>query len=162
MNKDIIYSKILDFLSIKDRTEYEVRQRIKRYLLKSDVSRDGKDEIEQEVIDQLYELHLLDDLAYGKKFVSQKLANKKPESKSALYIFLYKKGLSKANILAALTDFSTDIELSRAKNVAISKLRGMVDMPILKQKQRLYRYLLSKRFPVSTINSVIDTLPELK
>ena len=162
VNEEFLYSKILTFLSLKDRTEYEIRQRAVRYLQKSPLSRDEKQGLIEKIVKELYALKLLDDSAYASKFVSQKIAGTKPESKYTIRQFLVKKGVAKQIIDSALTEYVSDMEFEKALEAAKNKLSTMRETDKYKRKVKLFRYLNSKRFPSHVIYSVIDTITELK
>ncbi|HEY3875180.1 MAG TPA: RecX family transcriptional regulator, partial [Candidatus Kapabacteria bacterium] len=138
----------LHFLNYRARSEKEIRERLQKEEI--------PDDIILRVIEFLKEQKLVDDEAWSKAFVNDKLVRKPVSSKQLAY-GLARKGVPKEVIeqtLASLNEEETDE--TRAQRAAEKRwpriLRSESDPK--KREQKLYTFLASRGFAMQTIRDV--------
>ncbi len=133
------YAKILNFLSFRPRTEFEVRSRLKKY---------GVEEAEsiEWVIKKLVDRGYLSDLAFAKWFVESRMGNR-PRSKQHLSAELRAKGVDVSVINQALVgiDETGPLETLIAKKSALSR-------------DKLLAFLLRRGFKYSLVQAKLDEM----
>lgn len=133
------YAKILNFLSFRPRTEFEVRSRLKKY---------GVEEAEsiEWVINKLVDRGYLSDLAFAKWFVESRMGNR-PRSKQHLSAELRAKGVDVSVINQALVgiDETGPLEALIAKKSALSR-------------DKLLGFLLRRGFKYTVVQAKLDEL----
>ncbi len=135
----------LAFLNYRARSEKEIRDRLKR--------EDIPEGVTTRVLEFLGEYGLVNDGAWSKAFVNDKL-NRKPVSAKQLEIALSQKGVSKEVIgqtLEELNSRQTDEE--RAMLAAEKRWQRILrtESDARKQKQKLYTFLASRGFSFAII-----------
>lgn len=140
--------KALDYLSVKNRTSFEIR----KYLMKKGFSAD----IIAEVVLKLEESGLIDDMKYALSYTRLR-REAKPVGKNLIRNELQRKGLPRATIRKAIEEsgISNDI-IEEVLSLARKKLNS------LKGKKNAYRkvgYFLTQRgFDYETIHRVMAQL----
>lgn len=155
---EVVRSKLLNFLSYRDRTVWELRQAISKYLLKYDISADDEASLAEELFEWLEELDFVDDYAFAKNYFLAKTSSSRPTSRVAMASFLRKCGISREIIDKVFADYSDKYdEPILIAEILDKKWRFMDTSDFYKARQKLVKYLLGKGFSSSSIYSVIDT-----
>ncbi len=150
----------LHYLNYRARSEKEIRERLEK--------EDIPDAIILRVLERLKEHKLVDDEAWSKSFVNDKLA-RKPVSSKQLAFGLGQKGVPKDVIeetIAKLNENESDEERAlQAAHKRWPRILKSEDDP-RKQKQKLYTFLAGRGFSFKTINEVykkirVDPLDEM-
>lgn len=113
-------------------------------------------EIIELVIEYLKEYHYLDDMQFSIDYINSRKNNK------GLKVLLYElknKGVSEAALEEVKEEFS-DIETDAVIRRLISKKGIDPNTEDRKQREKLYRFLLSRGFSYSDISNVISDLKE--
>ncbi len=108
----------------------------------------------EEALERLKENHYLDDKEYAQLFIESRL-RKKPQSIKLMKWDLRKKGLASDTIEQSLEKEAID-EVEMARLAAQKKLKGLMRFPALKQKEKLYRFLLGRGFSSSIIFQILN------
>lgn len=137
-----IYAKILNYLSYRPRSQSEVEQRLRRYLL----GHDNQAAVIAQIIARLTKNGYLDDLAFATWFVESRNTNR-PRSRVHLTAELMGKGVSRELIQQVLLAHTDDEEVIRQ---LIAKKRGM-------DEDKLKNYLLRRGFSYQLILRVLAT-----
>jgi len=145
---DWIYSKILLFISYKERTEFEVIRKLRILFGRQYIIDSRKAEIQNKILDNLYNLKLLDDRKYSKMYIKEKIEGEKPVSKPKIISFLIKKGVPRNIIEDYIELYDFDVEFEFVKK-EISRGRAT-------------KYLLQKGYSLDVIKGVVDTLEDVK
>lgn len=150
----------LHYLNYRARSEKEIRERLEK--------EDIPEAIVLRVLERLKEHKLVDDEAWSKSFVNDKLA-RKPVSSKQLAFGLGQKGVPKDVIeetIAKLNENESDEERAlQAAHKRWPRILKSEDDP-RKQKQKLYTFLAGRGFSFETINEVykkirVDPLDEM-
>jgi len=138
-----VYQQCLRLISLRSRSEQELRDRIKR--TKANV------QIQDSVIQRLKDTGLVDDPAFAKEWVENRLAFR-PRSAWALKQELRQKGIANSTIQNALREFDDEDAAYKAASKAARKLaEGSWDH----FERRLTAYLRRRGFQYSTISTVV-------
>ena len=140
------------FINTRRRSEREVAQKLKGY--------DFDKEIIEEVTTSLKAIGLIDDLAFARSFIHDKLIGK-PHSAKRLELDLKKKGIAKDVTAEALKEVAGDeSEEDRAYKTAEKKWQQLErrETDIKKRKQKLFTFLASRGFAFDVIRIVITKL----
>ena len=161
--KGKVHAKVLNFLSYKLRSESEVSDKLEQCLRKyKSISKSEKEEISDEIIENLRKVDLLDDDVFTTSFVNEKIRSPKPVSKWHIKRFLIKKGVQEKVIERALKAYSKEVEIDKISQDARKKFSSLGKLDKLKQKKRLYDYLGRKGYPYDKIRFVVDSLCNVK
>ena len=138
----------LAYLNYRARSEKEIRERLQK--------EDIPEPIILRALEYLKELKLVDDEAWSKSFVNDKLVRKSVSSRQ-LAFGLKQKGVSKEVIEETISDLNAnETDAIRAMRAAEKRwpriLRSESDPR--KQKQKLYTFLASRGFSFEVINEV--------
>ncbi len=112
-----------------------------------------KNEEVDEAVRRLIEYGYLNDSEYVKVFTSSELA-RAPQSLRLITQRLIQKGIKKELINQALAQININ-ESELARKAVEKKLKILKKLTPEKQKEKLYRFLLSRGFSLSTIYSVL-------
>jgi regulatory protein len=137
----------LRLLAVKDRSEHEIRERLKRLGFDMDVIEDA--------ILQLKSMGYINDSLYAHKYVSERL-KLKPKSKKALAYELQKKGIGSELIDEVISEFELD-EHSIAFRIAKKKF-GKYDVSDPKVQQKIISFLAFRGFSYEIIRTVLDQM----
>ncbi|MEJ5285970.1 MAG: hypothetical protein CH6_4067 [Candidatus Kapaibacterium sp.] len=141
----------LNFVSYKQRTKFEVEQKLKqKHYTESEI---------QKAIEFLEDFGYLDDKKFAKDYLQFALKQKK-YSLLRIKNNLFQKGLSKDVIDEVLRDLQVDSqEFENAMNLALKKFQQLVRMNKDNPVQKVAQYLYSKGFSWEMINKVVEELP---
>ncbi|MFN3269539.1 MAG: regulatory protein RecX, partial [Candidatus Kapaibacteriota bacterium] len=128
----------LNFVSYKQRTKFEVEQKLKqKHYTESEI---------QKAIEFLEDFGYLDDKKFAKEYLQFALKQKK-YSLLRIKNNLFQKGLSKDLIDEVLRDLQVDSqEFENAMNLALKKFQQLVRMNKDNPVQKVAQYLYSKGF----------------
>jgi regulatory protein len=142
----------LAYLNYRARSEKEIRERLQ------------KEDIPEAVIlrtfDFLREYKMIDDEAWSKSFVNDKLM-RKPVSSKQLAFGLKQKGVAKDVIEETISKLNAnETDESRAMKAAEKRWPRILksESDTRKQKQKLYTFLAGRGFSFDTINEVYGKL----
>ena len=108
----------------------------------------------EETLQRLKKHHYLDDMEYAGLFIESKL-KRHPQSIKLLKWNLRKKGLDSDTIERSLNEENIN-EAEMARLAAQKKQKSLARLPMAKQKEKLYRFLLSRGFSSSVIFQVAN------
>jgi regulatory protein len=129
--------KCLRLLDIKARTQKELAQRLQR---------DGVEaEIITAVLTTLRQSGLIDDEAYARAFVRERIG-RKAQGFRRLQAGLLKKGINRRSIDAAWQEVDAGEESTRCASVARKKMPAYQTLPISVAKRRLSAFLIRQGF----------------
>lgn len=116
---EVAHERALKLLEYRPRSEWEVRNRLRK-----NARGDFPPEVLDEVVARLRRVGLLDDAEFVRYWVSNR-DQFKPRSKFALRHELRGKGISDADIEAALADYDEDDAARRAADKRAARLAGL-------------------------------------
>lgn len=151
------YVLMLNFLSYKPRSEKEIRDRLKKFRVSSEVKEVVFSDIEAE--------GFIDDVRFAQMYVDGIKGSGKAKSSRQLRNFLYKKGISSGVIDVALSSFDKGVEeLSATKDCQkkLNLLKSKKDISPAILRQKLIKFLMTKGYSSDVVFTVVDTLTMLK
>lgn len=158
-----VYTKVLNFLSYKQRSRYEIEKRLKKYLDKvKSISKKEIDEIYCEVLDQIEKDGYIDDKYFTQTYLNTQRNSPKSKSVMQLRQFLLKKGISRELIQTELENIDDDFEIESIKKAAKKKLNQLKDKRDIVRKQKLLKFLVRKGYKYQNVYSVVDSLIDVK
>jgi regulatory protein len=137
-------STALRLISLRPRSVYEVQTHLQR--------KSFDDEIINQVIEKMMALDLLDDAAFAAYWVEQR-ETFRPRSRFALSQELHQKGVSRAQIDAALEQVD---EMAAARRAAEKKAASWAGLPEDEFRARLARFLQRRGFSYEVIVETLD------
>ena len=127
-------------LALRSRTEKEIRDRLGQADFDADIVDD--------TIARLYELELLDDVAFARDWIEER-AERKGLGPRALMSELYQKGVDRSDAEQALAESGLDEE-AQAKEQAARLVRKVIRFPLREQGAKLVQMLVRKGFSYET------------
>jgi len=146
---EYIYGKRIafDYLSYRIRTISEIKKRLKKAKL--------QEETTEKVITHLKELKLVDDEAFARQLVAEKIKNK-PSGKRMIEKKLYEMGIPKQvgeSVLDELMDEETEKSLAvKVYDKLLPKLQGLDRQ---EARKKIFAKLASRGFNFDIINEII-------
>ena len=140
------YQQALRFLSVRTRSEAELRQ----YLLKHKVAED----VVERTMQRLRTNALADDQQFARAWVENRNTFR-PRGQRALTWELRRKGVAPEAVQSALADLD---EPALAYQAGSKKARHLDSLPWIEYRQRLSGFLARRGFPHSVIEAVISRL----
>lgn len=164
-----LYEKALRYLAVRPRSEREVGGYLKRKAsdLRSQASELKEEEkavIIEKIISKLKDSEYLNDRAFAKWFIEQRLNAKYPKGKKLIQIELRSKGVSQEtveNVYSAFVETLHEASLQEDNIVTVlakkqaAKYSGLEEQ---KFKQRLFAYLLRRGFEWEAVKAAVDAL----
>lgn len=140
-NDDLLwaYTKILNYLSFRPRTEFEVRARLKKYGVTESASIDW-------VVNKLKDHNYLSDLDFAKWLVGSRI-NNRPRSKQHLSAELRAKGVDPAVINQVLSNIDET-----------GLLEALITKKSTLSRDKLIQFLLRRGFKYSVVQAKLDEL----
>jgi regulatory protein len=135
--KKTVFQVALNLLARKRYSEAE----LKKKLFSKKIG--APEEVEKAVI-RLKEIRYLDDLDFAQLFIGDAL-RRKPQGVKLLRKGLVKRGIPKTTIVQAFQKKSID-ELEFAQLALKKKQKLLSTIPLPEQKEKLYRFLVSRGF----------------
>lgn len=134
-----VYAKILNFLSFRPRTEFEVRTRLKKYDVTDAISTDW-------IINKLTDQGYLSDFSFAKWFVESRTHNR-PRSKRHLTSELRARGVD----ISIINQVLTETDETHSLEQLIAKKRTL-------SRDKLLQYLLRRGFKYDLVQAKLDEL----
>ncbi len=125
------FNAAINFLSFRPRSEFEIRQ----YLKKKKV-----DDVEG-IIEKLRQLGQVNDEEFAKWWIEQRNTFR-PKGKRALEMELRRKGIK------------TKVEVGNEEELAMKAIKRKLPMP----KEKVFRFLASRGFSFDTIENIVEKL----
>lgn len=138
------YKRALNFLSYRERSEFEVRKNLQKH--------QTPQELIDEVVARLERNGLLNDHQFAARWIENR-ATFRPRSRLALAHELRLKGISQAIIDQSLEGFSDQAAAYQAANKYVRKLREL-EWPIFQRK--LLGFLARRGFGYATAKPVVE------
>ena len=149
-----LLGQTLSYVSYRPRSEKEIVS----YCEKRTKGREIDEDVIPRVCLRLKELGLFDDRKFSQWFVEGRLRGK-PVGKTRIRLELLRFGVTPDIADEALRGsemVDSEAERDRAKKAAQKKLAGLVGLPKLKQKARLYSFLRGRGFDSNSVSRVVD------
>lgn len=140
------YQRALRYLSRRPHAEKEIRDKLSRNRVPSDVC--------ERVIDRLRNASLVDDTAFAEAWVENRSLYR-PRSAKALRYELRQKGVASTAIEAALSDFDDEQAAWEAGRKASRRYRSL---PEEVASKRMLAYLARRGFSYRITRKIVDTL----
>ncbi len=135
----------LYLLEKQDRTEKDIKNKLRQNGYPFDVI--------ERVLDYLKENHFVDDMRYAESYIRY---HQTGQSRRKLQANLYQKGISKDVITDALDKEYRALELGMIKEL-LAKKKYDPDTSTRSDKQKMYRFLLSRGFKYDDISAALNT-----
>ena len=111
----------------------------------------------EDIIEECVRLNLLDDEYFAKCYIDE--LKSRGKGRYQIISSLKQKGIAQDLIDELKEDIgNVDDEKERAEEAARKKMRLLSKQPVIKQKEKLIRHLLSKGFSYETVFSVVDSV----
>lgn len=143
-DREQIHERALKFLSLRPRSEAEVRANLKKHSVPEEL-------ITQE-IERLKNNGWLNDHTFAKLWVENR-ATFRPRSKRALQAELKRKGITGQTLKTAL---ATTNDEESAYRLAVSRARRLAALPRPEFRRKLIEYLARRGFDYDTAQSTVD------
>jgi regulatory protein len=140
------FDAALHFLSYRPRSEFEIKQRLRRRGFEPDTI--------TEVISLLYKNNILDDMAFAAYWKNSRESSN-PRSKSIIKNELLRKGVSKEIVNEIIGDVNDE---EGAYKAGKKKLKALGDKPYEEFRNRLYNYLKWRGFSYDVVSKTMDRL----
>jgi regulatory protein len=140
------YDSALTFLSYRTRSEFEIKQKLRKQGFNEDSI--------VKVIDRLREQKLVDDLSFAKYWKENRL-NSNPKSKRSIKYELMGKGIPGEIALEAINDID---DTANAYKAGLKKARLLFRLDYTEFRKRLLNYLKWRGFSYEIINNVVELL----
>lgn len=152
METSPLLNKVFRFISIRPRSEKEVKEYIKTKLYKKKLDEDKIISITSSIISNLRNLDLLDDESFAKSWAEWRLDSANPKGLGIIKMELIQKGVLR-EIIEAVLELKEykDMEGDAAKRVVAKKFKKAGGDPF-----KIKNYLYSRGFTSSSIESAID------
>ena len=137
--------KALSLLNYMDRTESQLRQKLKE--------QSYSDEVIEQTIDYVKSFGYINDKGYAERYILNRQCSK---SRREIFISLTQKGVSRENIESAMERcYERDDEI-KAIRCLCEKKHFLPEEATDVEKQKIYNYLLRKGFRNEEIRQVIQ------
>lgn len=150
-----LMERIYRLWNIRPRSEKEVRDYLKRFSVSSFII--------DTIVERLKQLKLLSDEEFAKAWVESR---SKKRGMQIIKKELFQKGISKEIIEAAINyQLSSPSGTHRQEEVAEGLLQKRLprwrSLPLLKQKQKAYQFLLSRGFNCDLVKAIVEKLTKI-
>jgi len=145
--KSKLYDKALRFLSYRPRSEKEIRDYLKK--------KTGEEKTIEKIIKKLKKQALIDDRIFADWWLEQR-SRFRPKGRQALWLELFKKGISKEIIEEIL--FSEKEELVFARKASLKKLKAYQNLEPYQWRQKMIGFLARRGFSWETIKNVLEEI----
>ncbi len=152
INPDKARLKMADLCARSEQCEHDIREKLKRYQLSSrDI--DG-------IISFLSERHFIDNARFAKSFTNDKVRFS-GWGRNKIRLALKMKKISYDDINSAFENIDESEYNHSLARVAKSKCKGM-DLTDYEQRNKLFRYLLSRGYESAKISKIISIMHDKK
>ena len=167
--EDALYTRVLQYLNIRPRSEKEIRDYIKKQLIKPKVAKYIQEDfrvLTNRLVDRLKSAKFLDDLQFALWFIRSRTTFK-PKGKRLITLELQQKGLSKDIIVQAFIAYDADQvehaeeerdEVSLAKQLLEKKRKKYEAMDRQERFNKAGSMLARRGFDLDTIKQAIDAV----
>lgn len=146
-----LYDRALKFIAVRPRSKKEISD----YLNRKSVSKD----LAAKIISKLEESELIDDAAFARWWVEQRITFR-PKGKRALLAELSQKGVNRETSEEVINQEINEEELAR--RAAEKKLRSLPSLPSQERRQKMINFLLTRGFAWETVKKIVNTLSEVE
>lgn len=158
IEEEKIYNKVLRFATLRPRSEKEIKFWFKRKRVYFSQNKLVYPEVAEGVFNRLKSLGLVDDAAFAKWWVDQRLTFR-PKSQRVLSMELSQKGVNREIIDQALEVVD---DKSVASNLARGRLTKLMHLPPEVRQKKLSDFLARRGFSWEVIKKVVDLNDELE
>ena len=137
--------KALSLLTDMDRTEAQLRQKLKQ--------KSYEDDVIEQAMEYVKSFGYIDDVNYAKRFVENR---KKTKSKHEITAMLSQKGVHREVISQAIAECYHQEDALEAICYLVEKKCGSIEQCSDKDKKKVFDYLLRKGFSYEEIRQVIQ------
>lgn len=164
-----LYEKALRYLAVRPRSAREMEVYLKRkasdfrYQI-SDLKEEKKVLLIENIVLKLKESNYLNDQAFAKWFIEQRVGAKNPKGKKLIQVELRSKGVSQEiieDVYSAFVETLHEASLQEDKiviHLAKKQAAKYAELEEQKFKQRLSAYLLRRGFEWEAVKAVVDAL----
>lgn len=147
---DQAYQLAVHYLSYQLRSKKEIYDKL--------LAADYSEEMIHKALNRLIELHLIDDVMYGKSYVrTQMRVNRK--GPAVIKQELKQKGLKEEEISQAITEYPFELQLENASTLGIKQFNKQKKRYSLSNsEQKVRQYLLQKGFSYEIIQQVLNEI----
>lgn len=149
------YEKLLNYafyiLAKKRYTSSELSKKCKQYMKRRDMHDEA---ILEKVLNRLFELKYLDDDQYAKDYIAGRV-KLKPKGEYALIRELKLKGIP-GELSKKILEESPIDEFEMATQALRKKEKIWDKFPVIKKKEKAYRFLSARGFSPDTIYKIVD------
>lgn len=136
--------KALSLLNYMDRTESQLRQKLKE--------KSFSDEAIEQAVDYVKSFGYINDAGYAERYIMNKQSSK---SRREIYVSLSQKGISREDIEAAMENcYEAEDELTAIRRLC-EKKHFVAEEATDAEKKRMYNYLLRKGFRNEDVLDII-------
>lgn len=146
-NQKRAFSKALDYLTLKDYTAFEIKNKLQKKGYSSDII--------ETTLEKLFSYNFLNDEKYANNYLNYAQKYKK-QGKNKILFDLKQKGIS--NSILSNLDFDLEDQINMALKLGEKKLKTLNIEDKIKTKEKLLRYLLSKGYPHNVCFKVVSIL----
>jgi len=132
-------------LGYRSRSERELRERLSQ--------KGFAENIIAGTLNYLKEIGYLDDIALAQNLTRQVIQDRLLGYSGARR-FMLKRGLSR-EVIESTLEYDEDIELRNAKKLIDKKMKSMANYHSIREKKRLWNFLLRRGYSLSTANKVL-------
>ena len=144
------FDKVLNFLSFRARSEYEINF----YMLR----KNWPEEIRRKIIDKLNQLKLINDEDFARQWIYSR-NHSRPAGKALVKYELQKKGIAKEIINRLLAEERTQTtEEILAEKLCQKRLVRLKNLSSKEKKEKLFGLLSRRGFSSQTATEIIDKL----
>lgn len=156
-NFEKIYNKVLNFLSYRERSRKEVKDRLSEYLYKSGVAKKLSTEFEEKIMNKVDGIGLLDDSKFVKTVIQDTKESRIPKGRRKIQQFLFQRGVDRELISEHLSAYSFDDELKGALVEIEKKIRLLKGKKDYKARQKMWQFLARKGYSPDVVNAAVDS-----
>ncbi len=144
------FSHLLEYVSFRPRTSYEIRAKIGKYLdYYPDISSEDRVDFVENMLTELLEMGLFSDIGFAQKYIEEQFSSSQPKSPNEVQVFLSRKGISRDDAAAALELYDSE----RQYDVVV-RLVNKKKLP----KDKLRNFLIRKGFSFEIISRALETI----
>ena len=147
------YNKVLNLISTRLRSEYEVKE----YLNRSDINDSDK----QKIIDNLKQIGLINDKAFAKAYTNDKI-NLSLDGPEKIAKSLKKQKIPGEYIEEALNNIDREIIENHINKIIEKKAKSNTKDTVTLLKQKILNYLITQGYPREMIIQRLENYPFIK
>ena len=155
METEDLYNRVLDYLSYRPRSEEELRDYLREKIENFEISGDPNAVISS-ILARLVRLKLLNDEEFVRWWIGQRTASSKPRGLYYIRSELHQKGIDGKLVEKVWNELEIDAYVL-CKKAATNRARRY-DLEDLKERKKLFDYLLRRGFSYETARDVIKGL----